>query len=828
MFNRVRGLFARFADRHLSVSGRGTALPKANGQRLGYVEKTTVHGNRIQFDGWTLADEVVLSWQDGQITHRPHLMRNDVADALDVDPQVGFSITAPLVPGPFDLSLSFGNAEYKCQLPVPSRLRFLLARLRLVLRFASLVLMAGPSIIRWRVTNDPIHRARVKSILDLNSVPVAGPMQTDLFDPGPELPAGLLDRSITIVLPVYNAFDLLPETLTRIETNTDLSWRLLVIEDCSPDPRVRPFLSDWAETCDDRVHLIENPENLGFIGSVNKGLERAIAFGDHVVLLNSDALVPAAWASRLIAPMLRRNNVATVTPMSNDAEIFSVPAICTKTDLRPGEADAIDAFARRFHQDRQLVSAPTGVGFCMAMNIAYLHRLPALDTSFGRGYGEEVDWCQKARALDGRHIGLPGLFVEHKGGESFGSAEKQALVQKNNALVASRYPTYDRDVQEFIQADPLATARVALAIAFVGVRASSAVPIYLAHSLGGGAEHYLEDRISCDLQQGQSSVVLRVGGSQRFQVEVRTPGGQSTGTTDDFEFVERLLAALPRRKIIYSCGVGDHDPIELPGFLRRLAREQDEKREELEILIHDFFPVSPSYCLLDSDGLYRGPVLPDRDDRAHTARRPDRTRATLNEWQQEWGALIEAANHVTVFSENSRVHILASYPQAAPKIRVIPHSLLHPVPTIPRNDTGPVVIGVLGNIGLQKGAAVLQDLAKIAQSRDDFRLALIGNIDPAFGLPPSIPVHGNYQVADLPALAARYGITCWLIPSIWPETFSYTTHECLQTGLPVFAFDIGAQGDAVRNAANGSIIEFATGQNLAQSIVRNAVNKEQS
>jgi len=89
-------------------------------------------------------------------------------------------------------------------------------------------------------------------------------------------------------------------------------------------------------------------------------------------------------------------------------------------------------------------------------------------------------------------------------------------------------------------------------------------------------------------------------------------------------------------------------------------------------------------------------------------------------------------------------------------------------------------------------------------------------------------VHGNYQVADLPALAARYGITCWLIPSIWPETFSYTTHECLQTGLPVFAFDIGAQGDAVRNAANGSIIEFATGQNLAQSIVRNAVNKEQS
>ena len=62
-----------------------------------------------------------------------------------------------------------------------------------------------------------------------------------------------------------------------------------------------------------------------------------------------------------------------------------------------------------------------------------------------------------------------------------------------------------------------------------------------------------------------------------------------------------------------------------------------------------------------------------------------------------------------------------------------------------------------------------------------------------------------------PALAARYGITDWLIPSIWPETFSYTTHEAIATGLPVWCFDLGGQADAVRQACKGGVIPIPAG-----------------
>ena len=77
---------------------------------------------------------------------------------------------------------------------------------------------------------------------------------------------------------------------------------------------------------------------------------------------------------------------------------------------------------------------------------------------------------------------------------------------------------------------------------------------------------------------------------------------------------------------------------------------------------------------------------------------------------------------------------------------------------------------------------------------------MLGEIDPAYRLPLPARKHGAYSVGDLPRLAARYGITCWLIPSLWPETFSFTTHEALATGLPVMAFDLGGQAEAVRAA----------------------------
>ena len=43
---------------------------------------------------------------------------------------------------------------------------------------------------------------------------------------------------------------------------------------------------------------------------------------------------------------------------------------------------------------------------------------------FAQGYGEENDFCLRARHLGWRHVAVPGVFVAHLGGRSFGSARR--------------------------------------------------------------------------------------------------------------------------------------------------------------------------------------------------------------------------------------------------------------------------------------------------------------------------------------------------------------------------------------------------------------------
>lgn len=813
VINRFFGLFRRYAHRHARMQKPGFPLLDGSGNLLGNIDPIRIQEGRLWIEGWTLSELVGLSNGFQTVEISPSQLRSDtLTNNSELD--------GALSNFKLDLALSNDQTIFWSErdgtrqvwiLPAITPRDLNAMRRAQIAPFLSNTIRALPAGVHWLLYRDPQSAARIKTALGLGIVKRSVQLNALLFGDDVTIEdrqhTDLSRTEITIVIPIYNAFDLLHEMLARVRDHTDLDWRLIMVEDCSSDLRVRPWLRDWqASLTPDvavRVTVIENETNLGFIHSVNRALIKALAFGNHVVLLNSDAFVPARWASRLIRPLLENDNVASVTPMSNDAEIFNIPIICQREAMLPGEADAIDKVAGEFFSGCDLAYAPTGVGFCMAIHIDFLRKIPAFDTAFGRGYGEEVDWCQKVRQKGGRHLGLGGLFVEHHGGNSFGSAQKLKMIRKNGEIITRRYPRYDADVQDFIRNDPLTTPRLALALVWAGIRQRGAVPIYVAHDLGGGAEHYLRDRLTGDLVKNTAAVVLRVGGLSRWQIELHTSHGITCGETDNTRFMVRLLSLLPVRQIVYSCAVGDRDPISLPEILLSLAQGLDDR---IEVLFHDYLPLSPAYTLLGSDGIYHGVPMPKDADPAHTTLRADGTKATLSDWRIAWGKLLDAAHAVTVFSDNSQRIVSTAYPQVAEKLTVTPHRLLHIVPRTRPGQTrdGIPVIGVLGNIGYHKGIAVLRGLSELLVKNGRARLVVIGETDPAYPLARSAQIHGSYRIEDIPTLVAVYGIGCWLIPSIWPETFSYTTHEALATGLPVFSFDLGAQGDAVRAAASAS------------------------
>lgn len=793
-------IFDRYADATLSLS-----LPPVN-VRGGFA-RAELQRNRLIVVGQTDAARVGL-----------RLLGSDTwVETEPFDAARQFRFDLPFVALSAEVLL---DGEAPKTLPGFSPIKLLLARAALLPGFCIRLLRHSADLWRWKVRRDFGAREKIKQMLGL--VPAQQNLQLDaaLFVPADQTAVPQFDR-VTVVMPVYNAFDLLIEALRRAEDGADLPLRFILIEDASSDDRVRPWLKDWVAQPGREAQLLCHDQNQGFVAAVNRGLAQTRRYGGPVVLLNSDAFVPPGWTSRLIAPLVDPD-VASVTPMSNDAELMSVPVICSRNDLATGLAEAIDAVARELNPvAAKSCDLPTGVGFCMALSARFLDLVPEFDVAFGRGYGEEVDWCQRTRALGGRHVAQPALFVEHRGGSSFGTVEKQALLARNGAEISRRYPRFDREVQAFLDSDPLVTARLVLGLGWAAARASKAQPVtvWMGHALGGGAENDLKRRLALD----GGGVVVRVGHHRRFQVELHTPYGVTQAQTSDLGLVRRLVGLLPDRRVIYSCGVGDRNPVELPDILLALAGRGPNAvpggAQPLEILVHDFFLISPAYTLLGADGAFHWPLNPQ--DPAHQTRQPDGAVVSLADWQTAWGALVAQANRVCVFSQSSHDLVQATYPGAA--LAVVPHRPLGEIPQL-KAAVGPTpVIGVLGNIGLHKGAGVLVALSQVLAQDRHSGLVVLGDLDPRFRLASPAKVHGSYRLDDLPGLVSRYGISAWFIPSIWPETFSFTTHEALATGLPVYCFDIGAQADALHVAmakgAPGAVLPLTLGaQDLARAL----------
>jgi O-antigen biosynthesis protein len=326
--------------------------------------------------------------------------------------------------------------------------------------------------------------------------------------------------------------------------------------------------------------------------------------------------------------------------------------------------------------------------------------------------------------------------------------------------------------------------------------------------LGGGVEHYQRHRIAADIARQGAAVVLRVGNRLRWRLELHSAAGVTMGETDDFALIKALLAPLIRRHICYACAVGDTDPVAIPDLLLDLAQTEASAPHEVEVLFHDFFPVSPSCNLLGKDGQYHGVPAPHSDDPAHHAQRPDGRPVDLAGWQAAWGRLIARADQVVVFSHSSHDIVTQVWPKAAARTKVIPHHLHQQVARITPQVGAKPVVAVLGNINRQKGSALLAEVAQLlVTGRNDMDLIVIGDTDPACPPGPHVKVHGEYTLEELDLLTRRYKVSAWLIPSVWPETFSYTTHEAIATGLPVFCLDLGAQAEAVRRiGAQGHVI----------------------
>lgn len=266
---------------------------------------------------------------------------------------------------------------------------------------------------------------------------------------------------IDVIVPVYSDALITKACIERaLMCRSSEATRIIVINDCSPDPNVSQLILELKERSDANLLVYENKHNIGFSGTINRGIE--IAGTRDVVLLNSDAFVPNGFDLRLYSIALSDPKIGSISVFSNNAGIFSNP-------LNGGESLAFeDALAHVDEMDSLAssqngidgVEVPVGHGFCLYVRNELVRAIGHFDEyTFGKGYSEEVDFTLRGRCAGFKNALAPGIYVGHIGGVSFGESGNEARV-KNREIIKKKYPLYFKEMVSLRRNDPLANFRL--------------------------------------------------------------------------------------------------------------------------------------------------------------------------------------------------------------------------------------------------------------------------------------------------------------------------------------------------------------------------------
>lgn len=272
-----------------------------------------------------------------------------------------------------------------------------------------------------------------------------------------------INQTIDVIIPVYRGYE---ETLRCIDSvlesraHNKTKMNIIVINDASPEPKLVEALADYEPQ--NILTLLHNEQNLGFVGTVNRGMSQS---SNDVVLLNSDTEVANDWLDRMVAHvrLAAHGDVATVTPYSNNATLCSYPQPFAENNLLTGETLATMHSHCATANNQQSIVIPTGVGFCFLITRVALDKVGLFDeAAFGKGYGEENDFCLRASQQGFVNLHALDVFVWHKGAVSF-SETSVALQAKTLAIILQRYPDYEERILAWKQDMPsLPRLRIAL------------------------------------------------------------------------------------------------------------------------------------------------------------------------------------------------------------------------------------------------------------------------------------------------------------------------------------------------------------------------------
>lgn len=626
--------------------------------------------------------------------------------------------------------------------------------------------------------------------------------------------------SVVVIVPVFNALTELTRCLASLEKYASGIGKVLLINDASTDPSVSNLLSRYHHK--PLFMCLSNRINLGFSGTVNRGitLAKRLYPSTDIVLLNSDTEVSAGWLRQLRLAAYHAPNIATATPVSNNAGAFSVPL--EGENLIPAQF-GLTAFARVCAQAGigNYPIVPTGNGFCLYIRRQALDEIGYFDAAaFPRGYGEENDFCMRALHAGWQHCIAPRAFVYHQRSASFGS-EKAKLLEQGRKIIDQRYPDYRDRVKYAFQSNEVKAMRERAQVL-------SSFPAELARQIKPRVLFVVSTRTGGTPQTNQDLMQALASHCECFIL-------RSDSKTISLEhYLDGVYTSIEQHNLSVAIQAMDHVSSEYDHVVtswliewnielvhvRHLAWHSLGLLKTVKALalplihsFHDFYTLCPTVKLLDENKNYCAATCSNSRGKCQHELWPEQAFANLKhdqvyQWRLQFYQSLQLCDAFVTTHQSAKQLIQQQFPALVSKpFLVIEHGRdffsMQSLASKP-NVEEKLRIMILGNISIAKGLALISQLAN--RYGNEIEIHILGTVSNELVLPDNVILHGGYSRDNVTSMIANINPHIGAVLSIWPETWCHTLTELWSAGLPVVALNYGAVGQRIEQTGAGWLV----------------------
>lgn len=626
-------------------------------------------------------------------------------------------------------------------------------------------------------------------------------------------------KKCDVIIPVYNAYDAVNECIKTVINNTDLKEnRLILIDDKSTDERIIPLLNNFKKDNKDKdIVILVNEKNLGFVGTVNKGMKYS---DNDVLLLNSDTEVPKNWLKNMKKCAYSGEKIATVTALSNNATLASVPKGLERNEI-PKNIN-FEEYASIVEKCSycDYPELPTAHGFCMYIRREVLNIVGYFDEeTFGKGYGEENDFSFRCLNYGYRNLLCDNVIVYHKESQSF-NEKREKLCQEHEKILNQRYPIYESKLKEWCQKFPI--KYIGNNILYSTNLSSKKNILILIHdweTSTGGTTLHVKDILNGLRKDFNFHILSYKDGIYKLY-----------SYFDDNESVIELksirkLSVLPRynneykemlSNLVEALGITNIHIHHMINHYFDVVDIIKEYKISASITLHDFYCICPTINML-YEGTTFCESLESKNCQNCLALTMKINNNILDDWHNDWNRLFSCMQNIITPSEDTKKRINKVYPKI--NIRVIEHGIdikkINNDIKLDSNNFNVAYVGVLSN---HKGLKTFEKIIKETKNSNiKYHLFGISEDKKLNKNSKNYIYHGKYNRNNIANLLKENNINLVCFFQIWPETYSYTVSEVVSAGVPILTYDIGAGADRIKKYNFGWVLDL---KNNATDIIK--------